>query len=213
VATTIGELLAERAARDPERACVSCDGEVWSYGEMEERAARVTGGLRRLGLAPGARVCLMLPNGLPFLAAWFGIERLGAVAVPINTAYRGELLGYVVNNSGASVVVVGEEYLDRLAFVEDGVPALEHVVVVPSTPPPASRPSLRWDTTEFDALLEGPPGEPGRAAPSAKRPRWPPCRPLHPPEPTAGSASHPRFPAPHISPQGGSSPCNGPGPG
>jgi crotonobetaine/carnitine-CoA ligase len=161
VATTIGELLAERAARDPERACVSCDGEVWSYREMEERAARVTGGLRRFGLDPGGRVCLMLPNGLPFLAAWFGIERLGAVAVPINTAYRGELLGYVLNNSGASVVVIGEEYLDRLAFVEDGVPALEHVVVVPSMSPPASRPSLRWDMTEFDTLLEGPPGEPG----------------------------------------------------
>ncbi|MEK7838445.1 MAG: AMP-binding protein, partial [candidate division NC10 bacterium] len=124
VRTTVGAVLADRAARDPGRPYLECDRVVLGYAEVEERAARIGGGLAALGVVPGDRVCLMVPNGLEFVLAWLGIVRAGAIAVPINTAYRGDLLEYVLNHSGASVVLAGAEFLERLAVLG---PRLEHL--------------------------------------------------------------------------------------
>jgi carnitine-CoA ligase len=131
IRASIAAILTERAAGDPRRPYLQCDGTVLTLGEVEERAARIAGGLAALGVAPGDRVCLMLANGLEFVLVWLGIIRAGAVAVPINTAYRGDLLEYVVDHSGASVAVIGDEFRDRLAFVESRLPRLGHVVTVP----------------------------------------------------------------------------------
>lgn len=158
--TTLGRVLAERAAREPDRPCLESGGHILSYGELEERTARVATALQSLGVARGGRVCLMLPNGLPFLVAWFGIARLGAVSVPINTAYRGDLLRELFNNSEASLVVAGEEYLDRIAFVQEGLGHLKHAVIVSAEARSQVPAPLHLDTSPFESLLGFPPSAP-----------------------------------------------------
>jgi crotonobetaine/carnitine-CoA ligase len=155
--TSVGRALAEWAAREPQRPCLEAGGQVLSYGEVEEQAARVAAALESLGVARGDRVCLMLPNGLPFLVAWLGIARLGAVSVPINTAYRGDLLRHLFNNSAASLVVAGEEYLDRIASVREGLSHLERAVVVPAASGSGASATLGLGTLPFEALLAFPP--------------------------------------------------------
>ena len=154
VRTTVGAVLADRAARDPDRPFIECDRVVLSYAEVEERAARIGGGLAALGVVPGDRVCLMVPNGLEFVLAWLGIVRIGAIAVPINTAYRGDLLEYVLNHSGALVVLAGEEFLERLAVLGPRLEHLRHVVTIPaaeSGKDATAKPLL--PTSPFAALL------------------------------------------------------------
>ena len=87
-----------------------------------DAAADVTlGGLRERGVGPGDRVGLLLDSGPEFLAVWLALAKLGAVEVPINTAYRGDLLRDQLERAQVGLIVaqpehaaVVEEVLDRL---------------------------------------------------------------------------------------------------
>ena len=70
-----------------------------TFGDMDTRANRVANALAAIGVQRNERVLLMMRNSVEFLDAWFGINRLGAVMVPINTAYKGGFLEHVINNA------------------------------------------------------------------------------------------------------------------
>ncbi|MGO8906333.1 MAG: class I adenylate-forming enzyme family protein [Solirubrobacteraceae bacterium] len=82
-------------------AIVAVGGESLSYGELWDRATRVAGGLRRMGVDRGDRVATRLPNGIDWVLAFFGTQLLGAVTVPVNTRFTEEEVAYVVGDSGA----------------------------------------------------------------------------------------------------------------
>ena len=99
-------LLAQAAqTRGHDVFAVFDDGESWTYLDAADRARRVGTGLRRAGVGRHDSVLVWEPNGPLCLAAWFGINMLGAVFVGINTAYCGSLLRHVVENSDATVIV------------------------------------------------------------------------------------------------------------
>jgi long-chain acyl-CoA synthetase len=75
-----------------------------SYTELWDRAARVAGGLRALGVQRGDRVAIRLGNGIDWVLAFFGGVLAGAIVVPVNTRFTEEEAGYVITDSGASYV-------------------------------------------------------------------------------------------------------------
>ncbi|MFB9267766.1 AMP-binding protein [Bradyrhizobium erythrophlei] len=103
--------LLARAERERghETFAVFDDGLIWTYRDTADQARRVGSGLRRAGVERHESVLVWEPNGTRSLAAWFGINMLGAVFVGINTAYRGSLLRHVVENSDASVILCHPE--------------------------------------------------------------------------------------------------------
>ena len=70
-----------------------------TYGEWDAQANRVANALHAAGLDPGSRVAVMLTNRPEFLAAWAGIAKAGMVEVPVNTAYKGYLLAYLLEHA------------------------------------------------------------------------------------------------------------------
>jgi crotonobetaine/carnitine-CoA ligase len=129
--TTVQAALAARLESDPDGEYLDFEGDGWSARRMAEAAARVAGSWRALGVRRGDRVATLLPNGPEQVVTFFAASRLGAVQVPINTAYKGEFLRHVLADSGARVLVVQEDLADRVAQVAGpATPALEHVVVV-----------------------------------------------------------------------------------
>ncbi len=97
------ELLRGSVERDGEAtAIVQLGGDTLSYGQLWERSARVAGGLRASGVSRGDRVALRLPNGVDWVLAFFGVQLLGGVVVPVNTRFTEEEAAYVVNDSGAA---------------------------------------------------------------------------------------------------------------
>lgn len=130
---TLGRLLRLRVDDSPDHPFLITGGRSWTYAQIEERSGRVSAGLRSLGVTSGDAVLVMLPNGSEFVTVWFGCGRIGAVQVPVNTAYRGMLLEHVIANSGARVVVLAEEYLDRFDFDRAPFDQIEHVVVRSAT--------------------------------------------------------------------------------
>ena len=75
-----------------------------SYAELWDRAARVAGGLRGLGVQRGDRVAIRLGNGVDWVLAFFGAILADAIVVPVNTRFTEEEAGYVVTDSGARYV-------------------------------------------------------------------------------------------------------------
>ncbi|MGY1717567.1 class I adenylate-forming enzyme family protein [Blastococcus sp. SYSU DS0552] len=86
-------------------ALVELGGERVTYRELWERASRVAGGLRAAGVAPGDRVANRLGNGTDWVLAFWGTLLAGAVVVPVNTRFAEPEVRYVVEDSGAALVV------------------------------------------------------------------------------------------------------------
>lgn len=126
---TTRALLDRLAAEQPDK--VFCkfddDGSEWTYAGFRRLVVQTALGLQRQGVAQGDHVLVWGPNGREQIRVYFALNYLGAVYVPINTAYRGGLLEHVVRLSDAKLAVVHASLLERLDEVETS--ALERVVV------------------------------------------------------------------------------------
>jgi crotonobetaine/carnitine-CoA ligase len=156
-------VLAERARTHGDRPFLELvGGPRLSYAETDRRVNRLAHGLRAQGVQRGDRVLAMLPNGLEMMLVWWAVNRLGAILVPVNTAYKGYFLEHVVTDSGGRLLVAGAEFLEPLAASEERLGDLETVVVHdPGDAGPAAA-LRRLRTLPFGALesrRDDPPGE------------------------------------------------------
>ena len=126
----LSRLLEDRAARYADRRFLDFKGErSISYSEMDETSNRFANGLAGLGLGKGKKLAVMMANYPEYLFLLFGAAKIGAVTVPINTAYKGDLLAHIINNSDAEVLVVDEQYLDAVADIAGGLGGLKTLLV------------------------------------------------------------------------------------
>lgn len=129
VPVSLGKLLDAVAAAYRKKESILFDGTTYTYRELDEQASRVAGGLQELGVARGDRVALMLPNIPEFVFTFFGVQKLGAIAVPFNTMYKGREITHILQDSGAKVIVCLSNFANLINEVRYDCPALEHVVV------------------------------------------------------------------------------------
>jgi crotonobetaine/carnitine-CoA ligase len=155
----LARILRERAGAHPDRPYLRYGDGGWvTYGNMNDRANRIAGGLIARGVQPGESVSVMLPNCEEFVQCWYGILKAGAVMSSINTAYKGDFLSWTITLVEARTLVISDAFLDRLDFIRAEVPLLERVIVVPSGAPTGPEPSVAWET--LDSLMDAPAGEP-----------------------------------------------------
>src|SRR6476661_2245458 len=88
-----------------------------TYREVAERARAQAAGLDALGVAHGERVAIVSHNSARLLTAFFGVSAYGRVLVPINFRLSAEEISYIVEHSGASVLLVDPELDDALSSV------------------------------------------------------------------------------------------------
>jgi len=101
-------------------AIVEAGGPRVSYRSLWDRAARIAGGLRAIGIARGDRVAIRLPNGLDWCLAFFGIQLAGAIAVPVNTRFSESEVDYVIQDSGSKFTFLpGAALPDGSAYAEE----------------------------------------------------------------------------------------------
>jgi crotonobetaine/carnitine-CoA ligase len=131
VPRVLPEALRWRAENTPQVHFLSeVDGRTATYAELDHQVALWTSVLKALGLAAGDPVATMLPNSVSEVEVWLGAAWLGAVEVPINPAYKGRLLGELLEDSGASVLVVHADYWRQLVERGDSIASVRTVVVV-----------------------------------------------------------------------------------
>ena len=83
-----------------------------TYGELEALAGRIAAWLLAGGITPGDRVAILADNDAAWIAGYLGILRIGAVAVPLDTAYKTGQVRTVLDHSGARLLFTATKYLD-----------------------------------------------------------------------------------------------------
>jgi fatty-acyl-CoA synthase len=101
----------------PERVAVVDDQRSFTYAEFGRRSLALTGMLAELGVRPGDRVAALCSNSHVMLELHNGVPLLGAVLVPLNTRLSVSELGYIVDHSGARLLVATGDLADRAAEV------------------------------------------------------------------------------------------------
>ncbi|WP_219412373.1 class I adenylate-forming enzyme family protein [Pseudonocardia nigra] len=158
--TDVDPLTALAATAGQKPAVIDPDtGTRTTFAELEDAANRLARGLLALGLAPGDRIVWCGPNSLPVLTILHAARKAGLVAVPLSYRFTGEEMRYMIDDSGASVVVIGAEQAPKIA--DAPLPAVRHVVVYGGAPTAGA---LAWD----DVLASGAPDPlPGGASTGA----------------------------------------------
>ncbi|WP_420121485.1 amino acid adenylation domain-containing protein, partial [Nakamurella sp.] len=128
--TTAPAAFAAQVAATPTATALRFPGGAWSYAELDERAARIAGGLAARGIGAGAMVGVLLDRGPDLVAALLGIWRAGAAFVPLDPAHpAGRLAGMLADVRAEALIADRTEDL--------GVPAV--TVAELSAPAPAGR--------------------------------------------------------------------------
>lgn len=125
----LGEMLQEITKRHKRREALRFEGKTYSYQELEENANRVAGGLASLGIKRGDRVAMMLPNIPEFVFCFFGIQKLGAIAVPFNTMYKGREIQFILSDSKCKAIICLENFASLINEFREDCPDLRHVIV------------------------------------------------------------------------------------
>ncbi|MCP5372729.1 MAG: AMP-binding protein [Hyphomicrobiales bacterium] len=137
-----------------------CGESTWTFGDLDRAVRRAAAGLRALGIGPGDRVALWLPNTPEWYVLFLALARLGAVAVAVNTRFRSHEVQDIVGRSGCKALVLwpgfrGIDFPAILAGVDPAaLGALEHAVVVGGG---AAAVGLDVATVAYEALLDHPP--------------------------------------------------------
>src|SRR5437764_14806191 len=101
-----------------------------SYGELCGLASRVGDGLRRMGLARGSRVLLLLDDTPEYAAAIFGAIRAGFVPILVNTLSTADLVGFFLEDSGAEAAIVEARLTSTLDHANTRASRLRQVVTI-----------------------------------------------------------------------------------
>ncbi len=169
--TTVLDALAGRLAEDPDGRYLDFDGVALTAREVDRAANRIAHGLAGLGVGRGDRVATLIENSPEQVISFFAALKLGAVQVPINTAYKGEFLRHVLTDSGARVMVVQGDFASRVADIATGegaaaLPELQAVVVAGATDAVITAvPAVDWDALHADGS-EDPPEAAAAVGPS-----------------------------------------------
>lgn len=132
---TFGQMLRDRAARHPDRLAVVDGAHRWTYADLLARAESAAGGYLTLGLRPGDRVLVQIPNIAPFFPAVFGLFLAGLIPVYALPAHRQTELIHFAARSGAKAMVIadrheGFDYRPLADLVRAETPGIAHVVVI-----------------------------------------------------------------------------------
>src|SRR5215470_13979462 len=122
-ASDVWSLLAGWAEQTPDAPVFLHDEKTISFAELHEQALRAARGLSDLGVGPGDRVALWLPNIPAYPILYFACARVGAIAVAVNTRYRAVEVADIVGRSGAKMLASapgfrGIDFLSILAEID-----------------------------------------------------------------------------------------------
>ena len=125
---SVAHLLEESFRKHAKSPFSVCMDQWMTYGELERRSAALGAYLQSLGLAPGARVAIMLPNIPQFGVTMAAVLRAGYTCVNVNPLYTARELEHQLKDSGATAIVILENFAHTLAEVVDHT-AVKHVVM------------------------------------------------------------------------------------
>ncbi|MHA1906732.1 MAG: AMP-binding protein, partial [Candidatus Thorarchaeota archaeon] len=118
----IGMLLTRNAQCRPDHLGVVFEEKRLTFREFNRNVNRIANALRGLGIGKADKVAIVLPNCLEILELYWGIAKLGAVAVPLSTLLMSSGLKSLVTDSDAKVVVTNSQFIHLFEEIKQEIP-------------------------------------------------------------------------------------------
>jgi long-chain acyl-CoA synthetase len=126
----LARLGEENLAKFGEYVALHFEGRALTNADQARAAGRIAGALRRLGVSPGDRVVVMLPNCPEVTQSYMGIWQAGGVIVPVIFLLGAEEVAHILAHSEAKVVITSSDMLWKVEAQIGVLPGLDHVVLV-----------------------------------------------------------------------------------
>lgn len=136
--TNLFDLVEAQAQARPDKIFASDGTTNLTFRDLRDRGARLALGLRRLGIRPGDRVAVQLPNWSEFTLIATALGRIGGILVPIMPIFREDEVEYLLTHSGAKAAITCEQfknfgYVQMYSRLRSKCPELQEVISVRST--------------------------------------------------------------------------------
>ena len=127
---TVGRILARQADRLADKNFIeTTSGDCISYRDMHLRSNQFAQGAAAFGIEYQEPVLVMLPDTIDYVTVWCGLAKRGAIEVPINLAYRKNILKRLCNDSTAKRIIIDCQYVERLEEIADDLEHLDCVIL------------------------------------------------------------------------------------
>lgn len=147
---TITQASDKAAALWPDKVWLDFSGDKRTFAEARAQSINIARGLRAAGVEAGDRVCSILDTSPDAVILWLALSRLGAISVPINTAFKGEFLRHQVADCGARLIVADAPYVANIAAVADQLPELRTLYYRGEAPPVSGLHSVPFAALDVD---------------------------------------------------------------
>lgn len=127
---TIRSLFEKAATKTPKKVLLIFKDQEITYEGFIFAVKRVANGFLSLGVRKGDRVAILLQNCVEFPYAWLAANMIGAVMVPVNGRFVEKEIRYILEHSGAKVLVTSNEYLEAVNSIQGELPSLETLVSI-----------------------------------------------------------------------------------
>jgi long-chain acyl-CoA synthetase len=123
----VAELLERSALYHADRPALVAGDRQWTYRELDAAVSRLAGGLAGLGLAPGDRLGLHLPNWPEFALVYYAAQKCGLVPLSLNVTYKADEIAYILGDAKVAAVVTADPVAASLPAC-DRMPSVRHLL-------------------------------------------------------------------------------------
>ena len=124
------DFLSISGAICPDRAAIVFEGKRYTFAELNERANRLADALSKLGIQKGDRIAILQVNCNQYVEAYFAVAKIGGIFVPLNFRTKANELTHMLGNAEASVLFLGERYIDLANSMRPNLPTVKHYVCI-----------------------------------------------------------------------------------
>jgi crotonobetaine/carnitine-CoA ligase len=155
-------IIEDKARQMPNHVVFQFRDEPITFGQLNDEINKAANGFLALGVKHGDKVAIMLPNSPEFLYAWFGLNKIGAIEVPINVSLKGTGLVHQIVQSDCVALVLDPEYLDRVGDVAHKLKTVRHIILRNGTDKKLILPKFeRLEALRYSELADRPSTAPG----------------------------------------------------
>ena len=126
----VADMTRVHARKSPQKVAIVFEGRETTYAELERRASRVANGLIDAGLKPESRVAVLDKNTDSFFEVLFGAAKANCVLVAVNWRLAPPEIGYIINDSTAEILFVGEEFFPAIEKIRDELKNVTKIITL-----------------------------------------------------------------------------------
>jgi len=130
----LGEIVARNSRKFPDKEAVVYGNTRLTYRDFNARINRLAHALMDMGVKKGEKVAILLFNCNQYLEAYFALAKIGVIAVPLNFRLHPEELNYIINNSDAVALILGDAFVATIRGIQKDLPQVRQYISVTEKP-------------------------------------------------------------------------------